>query len=192
MNGYTVTPAAPHHLEGARRVMLDTFYREFGYGYQPRWHWDVMDLEGVYLRPAGHTLIVARHGEEVVGTTAVRAGGPKSPPHPEWLARLYPNDTTAQLFRVYVAPAHRRHGLAGEMVRQAGRFVAEHGGYHALYLHTDTRVQGAEEFWRSLAEPVFDARDGDPGNFQTLHFELPPAGLSRTSRAGTRQGSAPR
>jgi GNAT superfamily N-acetyltransferase len=173
MNPYTVRPAAPCHLDGARRVMLDTFYREFGYGYQPQWHWDVVDLEDTYLRPAGHTLIVALHGEEVVGTTAVRAGGPQSPPHPEWLARLYPDESTAQLFRVYVDPAHRRHGLAREMVRQAGRFVAERPGYRALYLHTDTRVPGAEAFWRSLAEPVCDARDGDAGRFQTLHFELP-------------------
>ncbi|MGN9843133.1 GNAT family N-acetyltransferase [Nonomuraea sp. H19] len=173
MNPYTVRPAAPHHLDGARRVMLDTFYREFGYGYQPRWHWDVVNLEGTYLLPDRHTLIVALHGEDVVGTTAVRAHGPKSPPHPDWLARLYPDESTAQLFRVYVDPAHRRHGLAREMVRQACRFVAERGDYGSLYLHTDTRVPGAEAFWRSLAEPVYDDRDGDPGNFQTLHFELP-------------------
>ncbi|MEV0379330.1 GNAT family N-acetyltransferase [Nonomuraea sp. NPDC050643] len=172
MNPYTVVPAEPCHVEGARKVMLDTFYRDFGYGYRPAWHWDVVDLEGTYLRPAGHTLVVAVRGEEVVGTTAVRAGGPKSPPHPGWLSRLYPDATTAQLFRVYVAPSHRRHGLAREMVRQATRFVAGHGGYRALYLHTDTRVPGAEAFWRALGEPVFDARDGDPEHFQTVHFEI--------------------
>ncbi|TYB54392.1 GNAT family N-acetyltransferase [Nonomuraea sp. PA05] len=171
MNAYTVGPAEPRHLEGARRVMLDTFYREFGYGYRPEWHWDVVDLEGTYLRPERHTLVVALHGEEVVGTTAVRAGGPKSPPHPEWLGRLYPDRSTAQLFRVYVDAAHRRRGLAREMVAQARRFVAE-AGYQALYLHTDTRVEGAEKFWSSVAEPVFDARDGDPERFQTVHYEI--------------------
>ncbi|GAA4915099.1 GNAT superfamily N-acetyltransferase [Nonomuraea thailandensis] len=171
MTAYTVGPAAPRHLEGARRVMLDTFYREFGYGYRPEWHWDVIDLVGTYLRPERHTLVVALHGEEVVGTTAVRAGGPKSPPHPEWLGRLYPDAGTAQLFRVYVDPGHRRRGLAREMVAQARRFVAD-AGYHALYLHTDTRVEGAEKFWSSVAEPVFDGRDGDPEHFQTVHFEI--------------------
>ncbi|MEV4173289.1 GNAT family N-acetyltransferase [Nonomuraea sp. NPDC049709] len=171
-NPYTVRPAAARHLDGARRVMLDTFYREFGHGYRPEWHWDVVDLAGTYLLPARHTLIVALHGDEVVGTTAVRAGGPKSPPHPDRLARLYPDGSTAQLFRVYVDPAHRRRGLAGEMVARARRFVAADGGYRALYLHTDTRVAGAEKFWRSVAEPVFDARDGDPEHFQTVHFEI--------------------
>ncbi|GAA2210529.1 GNAT family N-acetyltransferase [Nonomuraea monospora] len=171
MNAYTVVPAEPRHLEGARRVMLDTFYREFGYGYRPEWHWDVIDLEGTYLRPERHTLVVAVHGEEVVGTTAVRAGGPKSPPHPEWLGRLYPDLGTAQLFRVYVDAGHRRRGLAREMVAQARRFVAE-AGYQALYLHTDTRVEGVEKFWSSVAEPVFDARDGDPERFQTVHYEI--------------------
>ncbi|MEV0620460.1 GNAT family N-acetyltransferase [Nonomuraea sp. NPDC050404] len=171
MNPYTVRPAEKHDLEGARQVMLDTFYREFGYGYQPQWHWDVIDLEGTYLLPERHTLIVALHGDQVVGTTAIRAGGPKTPPHPEWLAKRYPDDDTAQLFRVYVAPPHRRHGLAREMVTQARHFVAAQG-YRALYLHTDTRVEGAEKFWSSLAEPVFDARDGDPEHFQTVHFEI--------------------
>ena len=191
MNPYTVVTAAPHHLEGARKVMLDTFYREFGYGYQPAWHWDVVDLEATYLLTARHTLIVALHDGEVVGTTAVRAGGPKSPPHPEWLARLYPDDSTAQLFRVYVAPAHRRHGLAREMVRRATRFVA--GRYRSLYLHTDTRVPGAEAFWRSLAEPVYDARDGDPDRFQTLHLEiaLPSACQPQHERGGHERDRRP-
>ncbi|WP_211370035.1 GNAT family N-acetyltransferase [Nonomuraea turkmeniaca] len=173
MNSYVIQRAIPRHLDGARQIMLDTFYRDFGYGYRPQWHGDVVDLEGTYLLPCRHTLLVALHGDEVVGTTAVRAHGPKSPPHPDWLARLYPDGTTAQLFRVYVAPAHRRRGLAREMVRQACRFVAECGDYRAIYLHTDTRVPGAEVFWRSLAEPVFDDRDGDPEHPQTLHFELP-------------------
>ncbi|MCG5218553.1 GNAT family N-acetyltransferase [Streptosporangium sp. KLBMP 9127] len=172
MPSYHVTHAEPGHLDGARRVMLDTFYREFGYGYRPEWHWDVVDLAGTYLRPGGHTLVVAVHEGEVVGTTAVRAGGPKSPPHPRRLADRYPDDSTAQLFRVYVDPAHRRHGLARRMVRLACDFVAAHGGYKIVYLHSDTRVEGAEAFWRSLAEPVHDSRDGDLTRFQTVHFEI--------------------
>ncbi|GAA2891169.1 GNAT family N-acetyltransferase [Streptosporangium fragile] len=173
MSPYDVHLAEAEHLEGARGVMLDTFYREFGYGYRPEWHRDVIDLDGVYLRPARHALFVATKGGEVVGTTAVRAGGPSCPPHPRFLADRYPAETTAQLFRVYVRPEHRRHGLARAMVGLACRFVADVGGYEALYLHTDTRVDGAEAFWRSLATVVHDARDGDHEHFQTVHFEIP-------------------
>jgi GNAT superfamily N-acetyltransferase len=153
--------------------MLDTFYRDFGYGYRPEWHHDVIDLENAYLRTPRHALFVAVHGGEVVGTTGVRAIGPKCPPHPAWLAERYPPGSTAQLFRVYVRPAHRRRGLAREMVKRACAFVASTPGYSRLYLHTDTRVEGAESFWRSVAVPVHDHRDGDPSHFQTVHLEIP-------------------
>ncbi|MER5323925.1 GNAT family N-acetyltransferase [Streptosporangium roseum] len=173
MSPYDIRMAGAEHLEGARSVMLDTFYHEFGYGYRSEWHWDVIDLEGAYLRPARHALFVAVEGAEVVGTTAVRAAPPTCPPHPRSLADRYPAATTAQIFRVYVRAGHRRHGLARAMVGLARRFVTDAGGYEALYLHTDTRVDGAEAFWRSLATPVHDGRDGDAGHFQTLHFEIP-------------------
>ncbi|WP_431914869.1 GNAT family N-acetyltransferase [Nonomuraea jabiensis] len=170
---YDIRPARPGDLDGARSLMLDTFYREFGYGYLPEWHQDVIDLEGTYLRTPRHALFVAVHGDEVVGTTGVRAVGPKNPPHPAWLAEQYPSGGTAQLFRVYVRPAHRRHGLARELVKRACAHVASTPGYTRLYLHTDTRVEGAEPFWRSVAVPIHDDRDGDPSRFQTVHFEVP-------------------
>ncbi|MFG1950296.1 GNAT family N-acetyltransferase [Micromonospora sp. NPDC048830] len=167
---YQVQLAGRHHLDSARRVMLDTFYHVFGYGYRPEWHFDVIDLDGTYLRPQRHALFVATLGDEVVGTTAVRAAGPKSPPHPAFLVQRYPDATTAQLFRVYVHPAHRRRGLARALVEQAVAFVADQPGYRDLYLHTDTGVPGAEAFWRSVATPIHDARDG---NCRTMHFEIP-------------------
>ncbi|MGC5662834.1 GNAT family N-acetyltransferase [Micromonospora sp. WMMD723] len=170
---YEVQIAGPRHVDGARSVMLDTFYRDFGFGYRPEWHADVIDLDGTYLTPDRHALFVATKGDEVVGTTAVRAAAPKSPPHPRFLAERYPDDTTAQLFRVYVRPGHRRCGLARALVGLAVDFVTRQPRYRALYLHTDTRVAGAEPFWRSLATPVHDARDGPDATCQTVHFEIP-------------------
>ncbi|SDJ42344.1 Acetyltransferase (GNAT) family protein [Lentzea albidocapillata subsp. violacea] len=170
---YEVRLATHADLPGARSVMLDTFYREFGHGYRPQWHTDVIDLAGAYLDTPRHALFVAVDCDEVVGTTAVRAQGPASPPHPAWIAERYSGDRTAQLFRVYVRAEHRRRGLARELVDAAVRFIAETPGYEQIYLHTDTRVAGAEAFWRSVAVEVCDARDGDPDRHQTVHFEIP-------------------
>lgn len=168
--------ADERHLDGARKLMLDTFYHVFGHGYLPQWHYDVIDLAGTYLRPVRHALFVATKGDEVVGTTAVRATAPKSPPHPRFLADRYPDGPTAQLFRVYVHPEHRRCGLARAMVDVATWFVADQPGYRSLYLHTDARVAGAEQFWNRVATPVYDARDGDDRTFQTIHYEIPVPG----------------
>jgi GNAT superfamily N-acetyltransferase len=170
---YEVRLATEADLPGARGVMLDTFYHEFGYGYLPEWHGDVVDLAGAYQAPERHALFVATKGDEVVATTGIRSTGPSSPPHPAWLAERYPSGTTAQLFRVYVRPEHRRCGLARELVVVATEFVADTPGYERLYLHTDTRIPGAEPFWRSMATEVHDDRDGDPISFQTVHFEIP-------------------
>ncbi|MFJ6608689.1 GNAT family N-acetyltransferase [Streptomyces sp. NPDC091289] len=172
---YTVRPATSADAEGARRVMLDTFYRDFGYGYVPAWHQDVIDLESTYLDDPRHVLMVALHDGEVVATTGVRSAGPTHPPHPRWLAERYPSGTTAQLVRVYVHPDHRRHGLARTLVDRACAFAARTPGYDCVYLHTNVDVAGAEAFWRSMAKEIFDARTtGEHGpGVATVHFEIP-------------------
>ncbi|MFG2294523.1 GNAT family N-acetyltransferase [Streptomyces sp. NPDC048603] len=171
---YVVRHAEPGDVDGARSVMLDTFYREFDYGYAPQWHSDVIDIHGTYLRHPRHTLVVAVHSGRVVGTTAVHSRGPAHPPHPRRLAELYPSGSTAQLLRVYVRPGHRRHGLARAMVRTACAFAAGVPGYERIYLHTNVDIPGAEGFWRSLATEVFDARTtGEHGGYGTVHFEIP-------------------
>ncbi|TPQ20953.1 GNAT family N-acetyltransferase [Streptomyces sporangiiformans] len=172
---YTVRPATPADVDGARRVMLDTFYKGFGYGYVPTWHRDVVDIKRTYLDDPRHLLLVAVHDDEVVATTGVRSQGPAHPPHPRWLAERYPDGTTAQLVRVYVHPEHRRRGLARLLVDTACDFIADTPGYERVYLHTNANVDGAEPFWRSLAKEVFDARtSGEHGpGVATVHFEIP-------------------
>ncbi|MEU4067279.1 GNAT family N-acetyltransferase [Streptomyces wedmorensis] len=172
---YTVRPAGPADVEGARQVILDTVYRDFGYGYVPAWHRDVVEIESTYLDDPRHLLLVATHGDQVVATTGVRSTGPAHPPHPRRLAERYPSGTTAQLVRVYVRPEHRRRGLARTLVDRACAFVAQTPGYDSIYLHTNVDIEGAESFWRSMAKEVFDARttgEHDPG-VGTVHFEIP-------------------
>lgn len=173
VGSYDARMAGTTDVAGARSVMLDTFYRDFGYGYRPEWHADVIDIAETYLEAERHALFVAAEDDEIVATTAVRAVGPKSPPHPAWLAERYPSGTTAQLFRVYVRPDHRRRGLARTLVGLAQDFVSATPDYEKLYLHTDTRIEGAEAFWRSVAVEICDARDHDPDHFQPVHFEIP-------------------
>lgn len=111
---YCIRPAGPEDLDGARAVMLDTVYRDFGTGYVPRWHADIIDPAAAYLTPARHTLLVALDGADgkVVATAALDSRGPAHPPNPREVAERFPSGSTAQLRRVYVSPGHRRRGLA--------------------------------------------------------------------------------
>ncbi|MFF8097453.1 GNAT family N-acetyltransferase [Streptomyces sp. NPDC016675] len=173
---YTLRTATPDDLDAARAVMLDTVYRDFGTGYVPRWHGDVIDLAGAYLAPERHTLLVAVDaGGEVVATAALDSRGPAHPPNPRHVAERYPSGVTAQLRRVYVRPEHRRRGLARRLVDELLAFAAADGGYRAVYLHTDPAVPGAEPFWRSLAKVVHDEREDAGGGQAVVHFDVPMA-----------------
>lgn len=171
---YTLRTATPADLDAARAVMLDTVYRDFGTGYVPRWHADVIDLAGAYVTPARHTLLVAVDADgEVVATGALDSRGPAHPPNPAHVAERYPSGVTAQLRRVYVRPEHRRRGLARRLVDELLEFAVADGGYRAVYLHTDPAVTGAEPFWRSLAKVVHDEREDAGGGQGIVHFDVP-------------------
>ncbi|MFH9569638.1 GNAT family N-acetyltransferase [Streptomyces sp. NPDC017454] len=171
---YSIRTATPADLDGARAVMLDTVYRDFGTGYVPRWHGDIVDPAGAYLASERHTLLVAVDGGgEVVATGALDSRGPAHPPNPRELAERYPSGVTAQLRRIYVRPEHRRRGLAGRLVDELLAFAAADGGYRAVYLHTDPAVTGAEPFWRSLAKVVHDEREDAGGGQGIVHFDVP-------------------
>lgn len=174
VRNYCIRAATPDDLDGARSVMLDTVYRDFGTGYVPRWHRDIVDLDHAYVAPARHTLLIAvdeRDGT-VVATGALDSRGPAHPPNPRHLAERYPSGETAQLRRVYVRPGHRRRGLARQLVDELLNFAAADGGYRSVYLHTDPAVPGAEAFWRSLGKVVLDERE-EPGGQRVVHFEVP-------------------
>lgn len=154
--------------------MLDTVYRDFGSGYVPRWHADIIDPAGAYLAPARHTLLVAVDDEgEVVATAALDSRGPAHPPNPRHVAERFPSGETAQVRRVYVRPEHRRRGLARRLVGELMAFAVADGGYGAVYLHTDPAVPGAEGFWRSLGKVVHDEREDAGGGQGIVHFEIP-------------------
>ncbi|MEU1515971.1 GNAT family N-acetyltransferase [Streptomyces sp. NPDC005811] len=180
MRDYCIRPAGPDDLDGARAVMLDTVYRDFGTGYVPRWHGDIIDPAAAYLAPVRHTLLVALDGAdgEVVGTAALDSRGPAHPPNPRQVAARFPSGASAQLRRVYVRPEHRRRGLARRLVTELLAFAAADGGYRSAYLHTDPAVEGAEGFWRSLGKVVHDERE-DPGGQRIVHFEVPLPSLTR-------------
>jgi GNAT superfamily N-acetyltransferase len=154
--------------------MLDTVYRDFGTGYVPRWHGDIIDPAGAYLLPARHTLLVALDADgQIVATGALDSRGPLHPPNPRHVAERFPSGVTAQLRRIYVRPEHRRRGLARRLVTELLAFAAADGGYRSVYLHTDPQVEGAEAFWRSLGRVVHDEREDADGGQHVMHVEIP-------------------
>jgi GNAT superfamily N-acetyltransferase len=192
---YTIRRAVTgSDLADARRVVLQVAERDLGYGYTPQWHWDLDRMGETYVDNDRQAMLVAVDASGgVVATAAIRIGGPASPPHAAWLADRYADrPTVGQLLRLATLPQHRRRGIARRLVAACVDFVRADGQYKVLCLHTNTKVPGAEAFWRSLpVVEVHDARsdgtDSDP-RFETVHFELPldvltPRGGDQTRRA---------
>jgi GNAT superfamily N-acetyltransferase len=172
--GFTVRPAAPEDLPAVRAVIFGVLERDLGYGYNPEWHADLDDAHAFYLDHPRHALWVAVDdaSREIVGTGAIRSGGPTSPPHERWLTERYAGEATAQVVRVYTAHAHRRRGIGRLIVEQIRHFAAAEGGYRVICFHTNALAPGAEPFWRAMPTRfVHDARGIDPFG-ETLHFEL--------------------
>ncbi|WP_432158420.1 GNAT family N-acetyltransferase [Streptomyces sp. bgisy153] len=176
MQELCIKEASAADLGGVRAVMLDAVYRDFGTGYVPRWHADIIDPVAFYLAPPRHTLLVAvdeRDGT-VAATAALDARGPAHPPNPRRLAERYPSGETAQLRRVYVRPEFRRRGLARRLVAGLVDFAEADGGYRSVYLHAYPHSPGAMGLWRALGEVVCDEREEVPGGGSgVVHFEIP-------------------
>jgi GNAT superfamily N-acetyltransferase len=149
--------------------MFDVLKHDLG-GYTPEWHADLDDLESAYLRREGCALLVARDGENVLGTAAVKPSKLASPPNPRWLAEEYNHPVVCQLVRVWVSAAARRRGAGRALVQHAVAWAVGPGGYRRVYLHTDASVPGAEAFWRSL--PTREVHDSRPDPYNCLHFEI--------------------
>ncbi len=129
-NGFTVRHARIEDLPGAQAVVRRVLQEDLGIGHTPMWHWDVDHPQKVYLDNPRHALFVAVDDAttEVIGTAGIQTGGPRSPIFESSLTDRYRFQETAQLYRVYISPEHRRRGVASTLVEAARRFVATEGG----------------------------------------------------------------
>ena len=170
----TYREALPSDLPAARDMMIRVLERDFRARINPDYHWDIADLKGTYLDALHQRLFVAVDQEtgRVAGITAIRADGPKSPPHPAWIGQKYNAERCCHLLRVWVDEDFRRRGIARNLVMMARDWVKKTPFYNVVYLHTDASVPGAERFWRSM--PVIEVLTvpASGGHGETIHFEL--------------------
>lgn len=117
VHDYCVRPAGPDDLDGARAVMLDTVYHDFGTGYVPRWHGDIVDPATAYLALLPpHAAGRRRH--RAAGRRHRCAGRARAPPpaEPASCRRPLPlrrDGSTAPRLRPPRAPAPRTRPASG-------------------------------------------------------------------------------
>ena len=155
----------PDIIEAVQKFLFKQIEKEFGYGYVPEWHEDIIKLEEYYVNPVRNNFFIAclEESGEIIGTIGIRAYDKNF----SEFRQLYSNETTSSIWRLFVDEKYRRCGLASKMFYIAENF-ANQSKYHNIYLHTHKTLDGALEFWTKMGFVVsLEAND----ELETVHMD---------------------
>ena len=148
-----------------QKFLLSMIKEEYGYGFTPTYHHDIVNMEKYYLEPKNNKFFLAIHHNthKLIGTIGISAYDKDFP----ILKGLYNPETTASISRVFVDKPYRRNGIASSLVECGEKFCKENG-YEKIYLHTHKTVNGALNFWLSNNYRIVEDTDN---NFKTVHMD---------------------
>jgi GNAT superfamily N-acetyltransferase len=125
---------------------------------------DLAQFEAIYLHGDGRFLIARDEGQIVAAIGYL--------PYDKRFPQLdYQGRKTVEVVRLFVLPAFRRFGLAGELYR-ALEAQAKADRVAVMYLHTHPFLPGAIDFWLRQGFEVVDV-DTDPV-WRTTHMQRIP------------------
>lgn len=154
-----------HLIEDVQDFLFNQIQKEFGWGYVPEWHQDIIKMDEYYINPEKNNFFVAFNAEnnEIIATIGLRAYDKNF----EKFTNRYTKGKTASIWRLFVLNKYRRCGLASKMVNVAENF-ANACEYSDIYLHTHKILNGALEFWSKMGFVVIlDSCD----ELETVHMD---------------------
>ena len=154
-----------HLIENVQQFLFNQIQKEFGHGYVPEWHQDIIKMDEYYISPERNNFFVAFNAEnnEIIATIGLRAYDKNF----EEFGNMYTKDKTASIWRLFVLNKYRRCGLASKMFNIAEN-LANSCGYEDIYLHTHKTLNGALEFWSKMGFVVIlDSCD----KLKTVHMD---------------------
>ena len=154
----------PEEIKKVQEFLFCMIKLEFGYGYVPEWHQDIVSMDEYYIDPKRNAFFVAySESGEIIGTIGIRAYDKNF----EKFKHLYSNETTSSIWRLFVDRRYRRCGLASKMFSVAETFAKENK-YRNIYLHTHKNLDGALNFWTKMGF-VTTLDEGD--ELETVHMD---------------------
>ena len=157
-------------INDVQEFLFKQIKQEFGYGYVPLWHKDIMNMDEYYINPTKNNFFIAlNENNEIIATIGVRGYDKNF----DEFKGTYFLDKTASIWRLFVDKKYRRCGLASKMFSIAEDF-ANNKHYNEIYLHTHKTLNGAIEFWTKMGFII----TLDEGNeLETVHMEKQIRGL---------------
>ncbi|WP_298501533.1 GNAT family N-acetyltransferase [uncultured Methanobrevibacter sp.] len=147
-----------------QEFLFNMIKNEFGYGYVPQWHQDIVNMEKYYINPKRNGFFVAYDDTgKIRATIGLRAYDKDF----QEFKNSYSDKTTSSIWRLFVDTRCRRCGLASKMFNIAENFANEKD-YNEIYLHTHKNLDGALSFWKKMGFVVVLDTAND---LQTVHME---------------------
>ena len=147
-----------------QEFLFSMIKNEFGHGYVPEWHEDIVKMDEYYINPKRNNFFVAySETGEIIATIGIRAYDKDFPE----FDYFYSKDATSSIWRLFVDRRYRRCGLASKMFCIAENF-ANKVGYDNIYLHTHKTLDGAMEFWSKMGFIVVLDTNNE---LQTVHMD---------------------
>ena len=149
-------------IENLQKFMFDLIREEYGLGYVPKYHQDIVNLKQTYLTPVNNNFYFAinPYSQEIMGTIGIR-GYDKNFIQFE---NRYDKISTASFWRLLVNKKYRRNHIGSNLVKIAEEFAISRN-YEEIYLHTQKSVIEGYKFWKSLNYDVTSIDD------DTIHME---------------------
>ncbi|WP_336248703.1 GNAT family N-acetyltransferase [Stomatohabitans albus] len=165
---FVISPMEPSDVPALQALIMRGIEEDFGWSYNPDWHWDVDHLATVYT--GTNMLLVAKVGDQVVGCGGIRMGAPLT--IDGYVEKDDPE--VAQITRLSVLKEWRRHGIARAIVQELIEWAKAAPSVTHLYLHTHDTHDAAIPFWESTgARVIKDDRPHDPV-WRTVHYLFDP------------------
>ena len=136
-------------INQVKDFLFDQIKKEYGIGRNPKFHYDIAEIEQYYIFPERNNFFIALDGNKIVATGAVRAYDKDY----EMFKDIYSKENTASIWRLMVDKNYRRHGLARNIVSKMEDFARVHS-YDKMYLHTHRYLDAALPFWKSLGYEI--------------------------------------
>jgi GNAT superfamily N-acetyltransferase len=152
-------------LFNVKDFLFKLIKQEFGYGYIPEFHQDIINIENFYLNSEKNTFLIAIDPEKnrLLGTLGIRSYDKNF----EEFKDIYSSDKTASFWRAFIKKEYRRQGLASLLVKK-GEELCQKMGYKEVYLHTHRTVPGSLDFWMAKGyKVVYDTKNKSG----TVHME---------------------
>ena len=134
-----------------RNFLFSQIRSEYGYGYIPSWHKDIVDLNKYYIDCRKNNLFFVENNDDgrIIASMAIRQYDKDFPEFRD----IYSRETTASIWRSFVEKPYRRCGLATHLFDVVEEFCYEKD-FNEIYLHTQKNLVAGFNFWKKAGFQV--------------------------------------